>query len=265
MTAPHDAVAACCANLYGHPLAEMLVGRSLHPGGLTATRALLDAAHLAPGDRLLDVGCGLGESARVAASAFGLRVDAVDASGSIVERASSRAGGTRVRWTVAALPDLPFEDASFDAVLAECVLSTVDRPAALAEIARVLRPGGTVLLSDVETDGSPSAGLEHRVVGAALCVTDAWRPGEIDRTFAAAGLHITQRWDRSESIIELVDRIEARLSVVDLAARDLGLDLSTLLGASRWTSAPMTCGPSRATLSMAFGRRSARVPCATRR
>ena len=227
-----DAITACCSTLYGSPLAELLVGESFHPGGVAATRELLEAARLGPGARLLDVGCGLGASARVAAEEFGIQVDAVDASEAVVARASARSGGARVHWSTGSLPTLPFEDATFDAVLAECVLTTVERPSALAEIARVTRPGGTLLLTDVEAMGAPFPMIGHRIVGAALCITDAWRPGEMDARLSGVGFRTSRRWDRSRAIVELADRIDARLAIVHTAARDLGLDLAGLIGPS---------------------------------
>lgn len=223
-------VLACCATLYRSPLAELLVGDSFHPGGREGTRELLAAARLAPGSRLLDVGAGLGASARLAADEFSLRVDAVDVSGSIVERGRARAADARVRWTTAALPRLPFGDGEFDAVMAECVLSTLDRSAALAEIRRVLRPDGILLLSDVENHGTDVGSWLGPVLGSALCLTDAWRGGEMDRLLDEAGFRQSRRWHRSSDIVRLIDRIEGRLGVVGLAARDLGLDLASLVG-----------------------------------
>jgi len=224
-----DAAVACCSALYGNPIAELLVGDSFHPGGLESTRQLLRASGLQPGARLLDIGCGLGASARVAASEFGLQVEAVDPSAAVVDRAKTRAASARVRWSMAGLPALGFKDASFDGVLSECVLSTVDRSVALTEIARVVSPGGRLLISDVEAMGVAIPALGHRIVGRALCVDDAWGPGEMDRLLPSAGFRIAERWDRSRAIAELADRIEARLGVARIAARDLGLDLAGLL------------------------------------
>lgn len=226
-------VAACCSAVYGNPLAELLVGESLHPGGLDSTRELLVASRLQPGARLLDAGCGLGASARVAADDFGLQVEAVDASREVIGRARARGPGGRVRWLVADLLDLPHADASFDGILAECVLSTLPREQALAELRRVLRPGGRLVLSDVEVHGPPIPALaEHGILGAALCVTDAWREGELDERLGAAGFIVEQRRDRTASILALVDRVEARMTMAAVAARDMGLDLATLVGAA---------------------------------
>lgn len=236
-----DAVVACCSALYGNPIAELLVGDSFHPGGLESTRQLLRASGLQPGARLLDIGCGLGASARAAASEFGLQVDAVDHSAAVVDRARTGATAARVRWSTAGLPALGFEDGSFDGVLSECVLSTVDRSISMTEIARVVRPGGILLISDVEAMGVAIPALGHKIVGTVLCIDDAWIPGEMDRRIPAAGFRIAERWDRSRAIADLADRIEARLGVARIAARDLGLDLAGLLGPSnREAGSPFT-------------------------
>lgn len=238
MAESSDAIVACCSALYGNPIAELLAGDSFHPGGLDSTRQLLRASGLRPGAMLLDIGCGLGASARVAASEFGLRVEAVDPSAAVVDRARARGAQARVRWSMAGLPALGFEDASFDGVLSECVLSTVDRPVALTDIARLVRSGGMLLISDVEAIGAVIPALGHRIVGAALCIDDAWIPGEMDRLLPTAGFRIIERWDRSRAIADLADRIEARLGLARIAARDLGLDLAGLLGPSSGDDGP---------------------------
>ncbi len=227
------AVLACCSTLYANPLAEMLVGDSLHPGGTASTRELLRAGGLAPNDRLLDAGCGLGASSRLAAEEFCLAVDGVDGSADVIALAGERASHPRVRWTRADLCALPFEDDTFDGVLSECVLSTTDRGVVLAELARVTRPRGVLLLSDVEVRPSAVPELaEHQLLGAALCVTDAWRPGELEARLPAAGFRIRRHRDLSASIISLVDRAEARVGLAMVAARDMGLDPAQLFGSA---------------------------------
>ena len=105
-----------------------------------AARLLADL----PGRGLLDVGCGTGRLAARAERA-GRAVTALDADESMVESARGRLRGRVLR---AALPDLPLPDASEDAISASFVLNHVDRPrAALAELRRVLRPGGRLAIT----------------------------------------------------------------------------------------------------------------------
>lgn len=233
-TTPDPAeVVACCSSLYGHPLAELVMGESFHPGGLAGTRDLLRASGLTPGQRILDAGCGLGASARLAADEFGLIVDAVDISADVVGRASARGATTRIRWRTADLLDLPFETATYDAVLAECVLSTTDRGAVISELKRVLRPGGWMLISDVQAHGADVPVLvAHPILGAALCVTDAWGEDELAMRLAEAGLELGRTWDRSDAILDLIDRAEARAGLAAIAVRDLGISLTSLGGST---------------------------------
>ena len=227
------AVLACCSTLYANPLAELLIGDSLHPGGLASTRELLRSSGLGPGARLLDAGCGLGASSRLAADAFCLVVDGVDGSAEVIGLAASRGSHPRIRWTRADLGALPFEAGSFDGILAECVLSTTDRAVVLGELARVVRPRGVLLLSDVEVRPSAVPDLAgHQLLGAALCVTDAWQPGELESRLPDAGFTVRRRRDLSASILALVDRAEARLAFATAAARDMGLDPLELFGSA---------------------------------
>jgi SAM-dependent methyltransferase len=107
--------------------------------------ALLDAAGVGAGTRLLDVGTGPGVVAR-AAVARGARVTAIDAEPSMAEAAARNVPGLDVR--VAGLPDLPLPDAAFDAVTGNFVINhTGDPAAALAELRRVLREGGRLALT----------------------------------------------------------------------------------------------------------------------
>lgn len=101
-------------------------------------------ATLPPGD-LLEIGCGEGELA-AALGAGGWRVTALDASSRMVELATARG----VHAQQAALPVIPFADASFDCVLGAWVLHYLEAPGvsqALREIRRVLRPGGSIVLA----------------------------------------------------------------------------------------------------------------------
>jgi SAM-dependent methyltransferase len=102
--------------------------------------AFFDAIVPEPGRRTLEVGCGEGRVARDLGHR-GHRVVAVDVSPTLVGHAADAEPGGR--YLVADAAALPFRDASFDAVVAYNSLMDVDdMPAAVAEAARVLEPGG---------------------------------------------------------------------------------------------------------------------------
>jgi SAM-dependent methyltransferase len=106
---------------------------------------LLSAAGTGPGARVLDVGCGSGELLEHLQD-LGVRASGVDPAARMVELARARAAGADVRR--GDVEHLPFDDAAFDAVLAvNAVQFADDLDDALAEIARVLVPGGVVGLA----------------------------------------------------------------------------------------------------------------------
>jgi SAM-dependent methyltransferase len=106
--------------------------------------ALLHAAGVETGMRVLDVGCGPGPLAAQAARVVGpAYVAAVDPSEPWAEACRARIPGADVR--VASAESLPFADGSFDAVLAQLVVNFLsDAPRGVAEMARVAKPGGVV-------------------------------------------------------------------------------------------------------------------------
>jgi SAM-dependent methyltransferase len=127
--------------------------------------ALLDAAGVTAGTRVLDVGTGPGVVAR-AATARGARVTAVDAEPSMAEAAARNVPGLDVRVSV--LPDLPLPDGAFDAVTGNFFISAVGAPAAaLAELRRVLRAGGRLALTCWVYPPAPATGIGTEAIEAA--------------------------------------------------------------------------------------------------
>jgi SAM-dependent methyltransferase len=127
--------------------------------------ALLDAAEVAEGTRLLDIGTGPGVVAR-AAVARGARVTAVDAEPSMAEAAARNVPRLDVR--VAVLPDLPLDDGEFDAVTGNFVIAAVgETEAALAELRRVLRVDGRLALTCWTYPPPPAVGIAADALEAA--------------------------------------------------------------------------------------------------
>lgn len=162
--------------------------------------SLLIAAGVGPGTCVLDVGTGPGTVAALAA-ARGARVTAVDAEPDMVARARAAVPGADVGR--AALPELPFPDGAFDAVVANFVVDHAGRPAAsVAELRRVVRPGGRVAVTIWPTPLPPLQQLWGDVLAAAgvagspppVPAADdfARTPGGLTGLLGAAGLDDTR-------------------------------------------------------------------------
>lgn len=225
---------ACCAAAYGSDAVALLLGDSYHPGGLALTRHLAGQLGLPPGSAVLDVAAGPGTTAMLLAQELGLRVEGVDLSPANVAlaRGAADAAGLadRVAFTVGDAERLSYPDAAFDAVVVECALCTFpDKRAAIGEIARVLRPGGRLGITDVviEPDRLPA---ELTTLAARIaCIADALPLDAYVHLVAAAGLHTTRTERRDDALLRMIDQIEARLTLARLTARDrleaLGIDV----------------------------------------
>jgi ubiquinone/menaquinone biosynthesis C-methylase UbiE len=157
------------------PLLQMAWGDNFHFGywdGPRDTRTpeeatdrftdlLAERLRVEPGQRILDVGCGIGRPALRIASTTGTEVLGITISAQQVDQATELAGrenlSDRVEFRCADGMAMPFEDASFDAVLAFESIVHMDRAKALREMARVLKPGGRLVLTDTFRPGSESA------------------------------------------------------------------------------------------------------------
>jgi demethylmenaquinone methyltransferase/2-methoxy-6-polyprenyl-1,4-benzoquinol methylase len=110
-------------------------------------RRLAAQAVVRPGDRVLDACCGTGDLA-VAAEREGGRVTGLDFSPRMLERARRKSGS--VEWVEGDLLRLPFDDGSFDAATVGFgVRNVADLEPALAELRRVLRPGGRLAILEI--------------------------------------------------------------------------------------------------------------------
>lgn len=119
--------------------------------GLPLARDLLGQVELSPGARVLDVGCGTGVVARLAAERVGPRgrVVGLDVNpGMLAVAAAVTAPADTVRWQEASGDAIPYPDGSYDVVLCQLSLQFMpDRMRALSEMYRVLVPGGHLVLN----------------------------------------------------------------------------------------------------------------------
>jgi ubiquinone/menaquinone biosynthesis C-methylase UbiE len=128
---------------------------------------LVALAGIKPGDRVLDVGCGTGYLTRRAAVATGAagHVTGVDPSAPVVEYAS-RLAPAQCGFHVAEGARIPEPDASFDVAVSSLAVHHIDprqRADTFAEIFRLLRPGGRLLIADFRP---PRNGVANRLIGA---------------------------------------------------------------------------------------------------
>ncbi|RDH79635.1 methyltransferase domain-containing protein [Mycolicibacterium moriokaense] len=160
-------------------------------------RESYDLLAAAPGSRILEVGCGLGDDAAALAGRVqpGGTVVAVDGSQAMVDAARQRHHAVAgLMFDVADAAQLPYEEGSFDGSRIDRVLQHIGDPgAAIAEMARVLRPGGVLVAFDNDwetlTVDSADRGLTRMILNA-WCdrFPSGWIGRSMARLFLDAGL-----------------------------------------------------------------------------
>ncbi len=216
-------IKACCSALYESDWARLLLGDSFHPGGLALTERLGALLGLTPESRLLDVASGRGTSAIHLARTFGCHVTGIDLSQENMElaRETARREGhaEQVRFTIGDAEALPFASDSFDAVISECALCTFpNKPAAVMELSRVLRPGGRIGISDVTRSGNLPDELEGALAVAA-CIADARSAESYADLFRAAGFIDVSIEGHDDAMLALVKSVRTKLLGAQLLVR----------------------------------------------
>jgi ubiquinone/menaquinone biosynthesis C-methylase UbiE len=165
----------------------------IHTGDKAATRRLLEMLRIGPEKEILDIGTGSGITAALIAGEVGARVTGIDISPKMVSKARERAKrmgvSDRTHFQEASVLDLPFDDGSFDFVIFESLLTILpgDPGTALAEMVRVLRPGGHI--GGNEATIAPAAYEEMQsLLVRHPAIQRTYTPDSLHQGFEAAGL-----------------------------------------------------------------------------
>jgi SAM-dependent methyltransferase len=162
-----------------------------NPGAIAALR---------PGEVVLDLGSGAGFDAFLCGPRVGAagRVIGVDMTPEMLARAranlagyTSRTGLANVEFRAGEIEHLPVADASVDVVISNCVINlSPDKPQVWREIARVLKPGGRVAVSDMVLLRPLPAAVLARVEALVGCIAGAALVDDLRRMMTAAGLGV---------------------------------------------------------------------------
>jgi arsenite methyltransferase len=182
--------------------------------------APLDFLELKAGETVLDLGSGPGLDAFLAAERVGPagHVIGVDMTPAMLQRArrtAAKAGYANVEFREGRLESLPLGDAMVDAVTSNCVVNLVpDKAAVFRQVARVLKPGGRLVISDIVLDGRLPEALEKDVYAYVGCVSGAIDRREYFGLLEAAGLGPVE-------VLKDVDLLAATGDAVPAQAQEL--------------------------------------------
>src|SRR5665647_1887740 len=196
---PIDAVACCGAStlpagegavFYGPAAAQVPQAAMLASLGCGNPLVVAD---LLPGERVLDLGSGGGidvllSARRVGPTGFAYGVDMTAEMLQLARQNAAATGATNVEFLEGRIEAVPLPDASVDVVISNCVINlSTDKPAVLAEMFRVLVPGGRLGITDVVAEDRLSAADRAALGDYAGCTAGALSRTEYFDGLAAAG------------------------------------------------------------------------------
>jgi arsenite methyltransferase len=186
-----DTAAVFGSSLYGEGetdgLPEDAVLASLGCGSPTAV------ADLHQGERVLDLGSGGGidvllSARRVGPTGFAYGVDMTEEMLALARASAAKAGATNVEFLNGEIEAVPLPDAAVDVVISNCAINlSTDKPAVLAEMFRVLVPGGRIGISDVVAEDHMTRADRAAAGCYVCCIAGALSRSEYLQGLAAAG------------------------------------------------------------------------------
>jgi arsenite methyltransferase len=192
-------------------------------------------AELHEGERVLDLGSGGGidvllSAKRVGPTGRAIGLDMTDEMLALAQRNAAEAGATNVEFVRGHIEDIPLPAESVDVVISNCVINlAADKPAVFREIARVLRPGGRMGITDIVAEDrlTPEERAERgSYVG---CIAGALSFSEFRMGLEAVGLtdvSLTPTHDVAEGMVSAIVKATKPTDanpVIDLAPRELAV------------------------------------------
>ena len=222
-------MASCCAELYELPIVEYLLGQGFHPGGAKLTRQLASASLVSPASSVLDVACGIGNSARIIAADFGAAVTGCDYSAINIERATAASENSglnhKTQFVRGSAENLPFAPESFDVSLCECSLCLFENMgSALQQIHRVLKPGGRIGISDFFLNEPVPESLDG-LLGRVLCVAGAPSADGYREALSQAGFEYVRIRKVNWTLTDMIQRIRHRIELLAVTNNSTALQL----------------------------------------
>ena len=157
-----------------------------------------DLADLQPGEQVIDLGSGSGMDSFVAAGHVGANgkvvgVDMTDAQREKAERLAAHRGFGNVEFRKGYIEDVPAEAGSFDAVISNGVINlSPEKGKVFREVARLLRPGGRMAISDIVTEKPLTRAIVCDTTLWASCIGGAALRSDYQRDMEAAGLRVQE-------------------------------------------------------------------------
>ena len=151
-------------------------------------------ADLNEGERVLDLGSGGGidvllSAKRVGPTGRAIGLDMTDEMLALAQRNAAEAGATNVEFLRGTIESIPLPANSIDVVISNCVVNlAADKAAVFSEIARVLRPGGRIGITDIVADDSLSPEQRAQRGSYVGCIAGALSFAEFESGLRAAGL-----------------------------------------------------------------------------
>jgi SAM-dependent methyltransferase len=136
-----------------------------HPGGFHLTKELLSTENITKQSKILDVGCGTGQTSAYLYSHYGADILGLDINPIMLEKAKNRFLSQKmpIQLIQGSVEMLPIKDETFDFVLSESVLAFVQKEKALKEIHRVLKSGGRLIANEMTVNTVPGTHEENEI------------------------------------------------------------------------------------------------------